>query len=307
MSISTYSGLKKTWVSFPDLLRLIEKDKQDSFLREYQTALSLFAEHFQDTKRKIIVSLDGRDTAGKGSNIKRVIEQLDIRRFNITAFDKKPTDEEKSADKWFQRYENFFPDEGKIRFFDRSWYNRIGVEAAMSFCTQEEYDWFIQKVADFEKNRIIDAGYDFHKIYLSIKKDTQKERLKEREGIRKAWKSSPVDKKAQEKWDYYTLAEQRTLELTDSKDAPWTVIDSNEKHLSSVEIIKMIISTSDEIRKMVEKDLSIDLSPNKKIRRTATQELQRMRKAKEIPTKHDSFIFDDSRVNEACKSELMHL
>lgn len=148
----------------------------------------------------------------------------------------------------------------------------------MSFCSEEEYNWFIQNVQGFEKERIIDAGYDFLKIYLSIKKETQERRLKLREGPRKAWKSSPIDAQAQEKWGYYSLAKQRTLELTDSAHAPWIVLDSNEKFLSAVEIIKAIIGTSSEVRKMIENDLSIDLSPNKKVRRTAQEELKKMKK-----------------------------
>jgi len=256
-----------------------------------------------DTKKRIIVTLDGRDTAGKGSNIKRVTEQLNPTRFNTQAFGI-PTLKEKQGDNWFHRYEKFFPKEGKIRFFDRSWYNRASVEAAMSFCTQEEYEWFMKNVAQFEKERIIDTEYDFLKIYLSITKKTQKERLERRKTERKRWKSSPIDAQAQEKWDYYTLAKQKILEMTDSEFAPWTVIDSNEKFLSAVEIIKMIIATSDEIQKMVEKDLSLDLSPNRKIRLTAPEALKVMKKRGEIPTKHTEFKFDTSRVNEACLGEI---
>lgn len=288
--ITSFEDLEKTGLPVGKILSLIEKHEQDTLLREYQGALSLWAEHIQDTKNRIIVTLDGRDTAWKGSNIKRITEQLNPTRFNISAFGI-PTPEEKDWDNWFKRYENFFPEEWKIRFFDRSWYNRSWVEAAMSFCTKEEYEWFIKNVSQFEKEKIIDAGYLFHKIYLSIRKDTQKLRLKKRNTERKRWKSSIIDKAAQEKWWYYTLAKQKTLELTDTEHAPWTIIDSNEKYLSAVEIIKMIISKTEEICKYVEKDLSIDLRPNKHIRRTATEELSRMEKAWEIPTKHESFVF----------------
>lgn len=303
MKIKNYGDLSKTWIPVKTILQLIEQERQDVFLREYQWALSLWAEHIADTKARIIVTLDGRDTAGKWSNIKRVIEQLNPTRFNTQAF-WIPTLQEKEGDKWFQRYENFFPIDGKIRFFDRSWYNRASVEAAMGFCTQEEYDWFMQHVSEFEKERIIDPGYHFLKIYLSITKKTQKERLERRKSERKRWKSSPIDAQAQEKWDYYTLAKQKILEMTDSPHAPWTVIDSNEKFLSAVEIIKMILSTSDDIRSLVENDLSIDLSPNKKIRLNAPQALGVMKKRGEIPTKHTQFKFDISRVNEVCASEI---
>lgn len=299
MRIKSYDDLEKTGIPVREILKLIEKEEQDRVLREYQWALSLWAEHAADTRGRVIVTLDGRDTAGKGSNIKRVVEQLNPTRFNTSAFGI-PTPEEKQWDNWFQRYEKFFPEEGKIRFFDRSWYNRTSVEAAMGFCTEEEYRWFMENVWEFEQERIINPWYSFLKIYLSIKKRTQKERLERRKSERKRWKSSPIDAQAQEKWDYYTLAKQKILEMTDSNHSPWTVIDSNEKFLSAVEIIKMIISTSEEIKKNVENDLSLDLSPNKKVRRTATQELQRMGKAWEIPTKHNKFQFDTSRVNSTC-------
>jgi polyphosphate kinase len=294
MKIKSFENLKKTWLTVKEILQLITRDQQDEILREYQGGLSLWAEHTADTKQKLIITLDGRDTAGKGSNIKRVTEQLNPIRFNTCAF-WIPKPEEKLKNAWFERYEKFFPEEGKIRFFDRSWYNRSGVEAAMGFCTEEEYKWFMEHVAAFEKERIIDQWYDFLKIYLSIKKKTQKERLENRKTERKRWKSSPIDKVAQEKWDYYTLAKQKTLQNTDSIHAPWTIIDSNEKFLSAIEIIKMIISTSEDIRGLVENDLSIDLSPNKKIRRTAQEELARMRKSGEIPTKHKTFHFAQAK------------
>ena len=277
------------------LLKFIQDGEEREFLREYQWALSLWAEHSQDTKQKIILTLDGRDTAWKGSNIKRVTEQLNIWRFGTKAFPGIPSDEEKLGDNWFKRYEKFFPEDGKMRFFDRSWYNRSGVEAAMGFCSQEEYDWFMENVNRFEKERIIDLWYNYLKIYLSITKDTQKKRLKIREKPRKAWKSSPIDAVAQEKWWYYTLAKKKTLELTDSEHAPWIVLDSNEKYLSAIEIIKAIVGTSDEVRRMVENDLSIDLSPNTDIRRTAQEELKLMQHRWEIPTKKTDFKFHTSK------------
>lgn len=153
----------------------------------------------------------------------------------------------------------------------------------MGFCTEEEYNWFMSHVNDFEKERIVDAGYDFLKIYLSISKKTQKERLQKRKNVRKRWKSSHIDAQAQEKWNYYTLAKQRILEETDSSYAPWMVLDSNEKFLSAIEIIKALVGTNADIRKIIESDLSIDLSPNSRVRRTASQELAKMRREGQIP------------------------
>lgn len=153
----------------------------------------------------------------------------------------------------------------------------------MGFCTQEEYEWFMAHVNQFEKEQIIDEGIDFLKIYLSIGKKTQKRRLKAREDVRKRWKSSPVDAQAQERWKDYTFAKEQILRHTDTPESPWIVLDSTQRFLSAVEIIKAMIGTREEVRKMVENDLSIDLTPNQKIRRTGAQELARMEKEKQIP------------------------
>ena len=135
----------------------------------------------------------------------------------------------------------------------------------------------MENVNEFEREKITEMGYYFLKIYLSITKDTQKFRLKRREQDMKRWKSSFIDKQAQEKWNYYTLAKANILKMTDSEHAPWMVLDSNEKWLSAIEIIKAIINTSEEVAKIISKN--IDLTPNPKIVRTATQELERMKKS----------------------------
>jgi len=140
-------------------------------------------------------------------------------------------------------------------------------------------------VNEFEKERIVDAWYDFLKIYLSIWKKTQQERLKKRGDVRKRWKSSPIDAEAQEKWNHYTLAKEKILRETDTRHAPWIVLDSNEKFLSSIEIIKAIIGTNEGVRKLIENELSISLKPNKKVRRTAQEELQKMEREWQIPTR----------------------
>lgn len=275
-TLSSMSWLK--WKELFEFLRELICDYNNiKYLNEYRWALSKWAEYTNDTKHKVIVTLDGRDTAGKGSNIRRVTEYFDFKRFNIKAYPI-PTDEEKKWYNWYNRYSKDFPQPWKVVLFDRSWYNRAWVEAAMWFCTEAEYNWFMEHVNQFEKDQIIDMWISFAKIYLSITKNTQVERLKWRETNMKSRKSSIIDSKAQEKWNYYTLAKVKILEMTDSKHAPWTVIDSNEKLLSSVEIIKLIIKSVAEVANIVEKELSIDLSPNKAIVRTAKEELLRMKK-----------------------------
>jgi len=149
----------------------------------------------------------------------------------------------------------------------------------------------MKHVAEFEREQIIDQGIKYIKIYLSITKDTQKFRLKQRDSARKRWKSSPIDKVAQEKWNYYTLAKYKILEYTNTFDSPWVILDSNEKFLSAIEVIKSIINTTDEISKIVENDLSIDLSPNPLVRRTASEELEKMRTSHDFDKMKQEFHF----------------
>lgn len=282
--------MQATWRTLDQIIALANEDNNNKFLNEYRWALSLWAEHTNDTKNKVIVTLDGRDTAWKWSNIKRVAEYFDIKRYEEVAY-WIPKPIEKIDYNWFKRYMSRFPNDWEVVFFDRSWYNRVWVEAAMWFCTEEEYNWFMKHVDEFEREQIIDQGIKYIKIYLSITKDTQKFRLKQRESARKRWKSSPIDKVAQEKWNFYTLAKYKILEYTNNFDSPWIVLDSNEKFLSAVEIIKAIINTTDEVSKIVEKDLSIDLSPNPLVRRTASEELEKMRTSHDFDKMKQEFHF----------------
>ena len=131
-------------------------------------------------------------------------------------------------------------------------------------------------VAKFEQKNIIDNDIDFVKVYLSITKETQAQRLEERKQPMQRWKISKVDKKAQEKWYLYTLAKSEILRRTDFKKSPWMVVDSNERFLSAIEIMKAIMRSNDEVSKTIENEMSIDLSPDFDIVRTANQEIARM-------------------------------
>ena len=280
-------------LSYHEIEKLVKEKKNIDFLNNYRGALSLWAEYTEDTKNRLIVTLDGRDTAWKWSNIKRVTEYFNGKRWQPKEFDI-PTIEEKYEDNWFKRYSQFFPEEWTTTFYDRSWYNRVFVEPAMSFCTQQEYEWFMSNVQKFEKEQIIDEGIDFIKVYLSITKATQKRRLDWRKTDMRSWKSSKVDEMAQEKWNYYTLAKMKALEFTDTVESPWFIIDSNEKFLSATEIIKHMIRTTDEVASLIENELSIDLNPNPEITRNWKQELKRMEELGEIAKAKDSFIFAEA-------------
>jgi len=296
--------LQTTGRTLDELIFLSRQDDTDKVLKTYRDWLALWEEATRDTKDRVIVTLDGRDTAWKWSNIKRVTYDLPNSRFTVKAF-AKPTAIEKFEHNHFMKFMPYFPwENGWLTFFDRSWYNRAWVEAAMWFCTQEEYDWFIQNVAQFENDQIIEQWIKFIKVYLSIAKNTQKERLDLRkQKIRKRYKISPIDQQAQEKWNYYTLAKAKMLELTDSEHAPWMVLDSNEKWLSAVEIIKAIINSNDEVSKIVWK--KIDLTPDKWVVRTAKQELVKMKKSWDF--KHIKKDFHFKELDEDEEDELQKI
>ncbi len=272
-------------ISIKDLKRYLYDWITEDELNIYRDALAYavwVVAVREDIKERVIVSVDWRDAAWKWSNISRVTKDLDIKKYWVKAFDI-PTAKERFEDNWFKRYMAFFPEKWKIRFFDRSWYNRAWVEPAMWFCTEEEYKYFMENVIPFELKEIYEKEIKHLKIYLSVTKQTQKERLKKRERkIRKNWKSSFVDKAAQEKWKEYTLAKYLTLLGTDHKNSSWMVIDSNEKFLSSIEIMKAIIATNDRLLEIVQNDLDLDLSPNPDIVRSAEKELKLMRKNEDV-------------------------
>ena len=292
-------------MSYDEIRELVQDRHDMDFLNGYRWALSLYAERVSDLvasweEHRVIVSLDGRDTAGKWSNIKRIWEYFETTQWDdITKGI--PTAEEKQWTNWFKRYANDFPKNWETIFYDRSWYNRAFVEPAMWFCTQEEYEWFMENVNDFEKNQIINEWIHFIKVYLSIWKETQKERLHKRKWVMRSRKSSKIDELAQEKWNYYTRAKLKVLELTDSEHAPWTIIDSTEKFLSASEIIKKIILTSQEVAQIVESTLSIDLSPNTNVVRNWKQELARMKKVWDIGKAKGEFKFARPTLDETNK------
>jgi polyphosphate kinase len=137
----------------------------------------------------------------------------------------------------------------------------------MGFCTQQEYDDFIETVVDFEASIVADKITHFRKVYLSVSKGIQKERLDERKEIMKRWKSSKVDEVAQQKWEKYTYAKRQELEKTDTDLNPWHVIDSNIRYLAVIEVIKLLINSNPEVATFVGDELKIDLKPNKEVYR----------------------------------------
>ncbi|MCP3969878.1 MAG: polyphosphate kinase 2 [Rhodobacteraceae bacterium] len=181
----------------------------------------------QETGQKFVLLFEGRDAAGKGGTIKRFMEHLNPRQARIVALNK-PTDAEKGQ--WFfQRYIDYLPTLGEMAFYDRSWYNRAGVERVMGFCTPNEYLEFMRQTPDLER-MLVRSGIQLYKYWFSVTREEQRRRFASREtDPLKRWKLSPVDKASLGKWDDYTEAKEAMFFYTDTADAPWTIVKSNDK------------------------------------------------------------------------------
>jgi polyphosphate kinase 2 len=194
----------------------------------------------KDQGLKVLMLFEGRDAAGKGGTIKRITEHLNPRGARVVALEK-PSDIEKTQ--WyFQRYTQYLPSAGEIVLFDRSWYNRAGVEPVMGFCTTEEHHEFLREVPEFEK-MLVKSGIILMKFYFSVSKKEQARRFKKREvDPLKQYKLSPVDKESQQLWDKYTIAKFSMLMSSNTELAPWTIIRSDDKKRARLNCIKYILS-----------------------------------------------------------------
>ncbi|MBU3614401.1 polyphosphate kinase 2 [Polynucleobacter sp. Latsch14-2] len=189
---------------------------------------------------RLLVILEGRDTAGKDGTIKRITEHLSPRDTRVVALNKPSPREE--GEWYFQRYVAELPSAGEFTIFNRSWYNRAGVEKVMGFCTDTQYKKFMNTVNDFEA-LLVGSGIQILKYYLDITKDEQAARLKSREtDPLKQWKTSPIDQQAQKYWKTYSTARDLMLKKTNSADAPWTVIHANDKKLAHLNLIRDLLS-----------------------------------------------------------------
>ncbi len=193
-----------------------------------------------EKKKRVLVIFEGRDAAGKGGAIKRFTERLNPRRYRVVALPK-PSDVE-AGQFYFQRYFAHLPNPGEIVFFDRSWYNRAIVEPVFGFCTEEQYEKFMQEVPEIE-HALIDDGIIIIKFWFSISKDEQQKRFKERElNPLKQWKLSPVDKEAQKMWDKITYFKEEMFSRTHTAFSPWIIVKSNDKKSARLESIRYVLS-----------------------------------------------------------------
>ncbi|MFK0406478.1 polyphosphate kinase 2 [Campylobacter jejuni] len=209
-------------------------------LKNLQIELLKFQNHVKAKGLKVLILIEGRDAAGKGGAIKRLIEHLNPRGCRVVALEK-PSDVEKTQ--WyFQRYIAHLPSAGEIVIFDRSWYNRAGVEPVMGFCTPQQHKDFLREVPLFE-NMISNSDIIFFKFYFSVSKDEQKKRFeKRRSDPLKQYKLSPVDQKSQELWDKYTLAKYSMLLASNTPTCPWTIISSDDKKKARLNLFRFILS-----------------------------------------------------------------
>jgi polyphosphate kinase 2 len=213
-----------------------EKQKSD-----LQLELLKVQDWVKSSGEKIVVLFEGRDAAGKGGTIKRFMEHLNPRGARVVALEK-PTDRE--ATQWFfQRYISHLPAGGEIVLFDRSWYNRAGVERVMGFCTPNDYLEFMRQCPDIER-MLVRSGIRFYKYWFSVTREEQITRFKARENMPlKRWKMSEIDRLSLDKWDDYTEAKEAMFFYSDTADSPWVIVKSDDKKRARLNCMQHFLST----------------------------------------------------------------
>lgn len=245
----------------PVLLTLPERNVVDTWRQDYPYDERMSRREYEITKRGLQIELlklqkwskqngqrhllvfEGRDAAGKGGTIKRFNEHLNPRGARVVALEK-PSERE-STEWYFQRYVQHLPAGGEMVFFDRSWYNRAGVERVMGFCTPAQYDEFMHQVPSFEK-MLVDDGINLVKFWFSVTPLEQRTRfaIRQIDPVRQ-WKLSPMDLASLDKWDAYTEAKEAMFAHTDTDYAPWTVVKSNDKKRARINAMRYVLSLFD--------------------------------------------------------------
>jgi len=220
--------------------RKISRKAYEQHKAELQVELLKVQEWVRATGQKIVILFEGRDAAGKGGTIKRFMEHLNPRGARVVALDK-PT--ERELTQWFfQRYFQHLPSGGEIVLFDRSWYNRAGVERAMGFCSANDYLEFMRQAPEIER-MMVRSGILLFKYWFSVTREEQLRRFKSRENEPlKKWKLSPIDRQSLDMWDDYTEAKEAMFFYTDTADAPWTIIKSDDKKRARLNCMKHFLS-----------------------------------------------------------------
>ncbi|MHA1982707.1 MAG: polyphosphate kinase 2 [Candidatus Hodarchaeales archaeon] len=229
-NLLTYKEIRKTWLN----KKFYEKE-----LLRLQYELVKMQYWIKETGFRLLVTFDGRDAAGKGGIIKRITEPLNPRGIRLVAL---PTPSDRERTQWFfQRYVSHLPAAGEIVIFDRSWYNRAGVERVMRFCTDEEYWDFLRSAPQFER-LLISSGIKLIKYWLSVSDEEQERRFTSRaKDVTRRWKLSPMDLKSREKWVDYSKAKDIMFEHTDIPEARWYQIEGDDKRRARINCIKHLL------------------------------------------------------------------
>lgn len=256
-SVVKDNQLSRNWRKggYPYQNRMSRKNYEN---QKYQLQVELLKlqKWVKENDQKVVIVFEGRDAAGKGGTIKRFMEHLNPRGAKVVALEK-PTDTERGQ--WyFQRYVQHLPTEGEIVLFDRSWYNRAGVERVMGFCTDDEYEEFMRQAPEFEKH-LINSGIHLIKFWFSVSRQEQRRRFAQREAHPlKQWKLSPIDKASLNKWDDYTQAKESMFLSTDSAESPWIVIKSDCKKRARLNAMRYVLSKLPYDNKDYEQIVSVD-------------------------------------------------
>ncbi len=245
---------------YPERLKVKAYEEE---LRALQIELLKLQHTIRDDGRRIVVLFEGRDAAGKGGSIKRFTENLNPRSGRVVAL-AKPNDTERGQ--WyFQRYVAHLPTAGEIVFFDRSWYNRAGVERVMGFCTPREYMEFMRQAPGFERS-LVNSGIHLVKLWFTVSEAEQKRRFESRRSdpLRR-WKLSPIDEASLGKFAEYTEARNAMFFYTDTRESPWTVVNSNEKRRARLESMRAVLDDLD----YEQKDTDVAHAPDPRVVRPA--------------------------------------
>jgi polyphosphate kinase 2 len=223
-----------------DMAKKLKTKEYEEELTKLQGELCVLQEWVKAKGLRVIVVFEGRDAAGKGGTIKAITERVSPRVFRLVALPA-PSDREKSQ-MYLQRYFGHFPAAGEIVIFDRSWYNRAGVERVMGFCTDDQYERFLHLCPLFEK-QVVDAGVMLVKVWLEVGNKEQERRFKARiaDPLRQ-WKLSPMDLPSRAKWYEYSRARDRMLDATDTKHAPWYIARSDDKKRARLNVIAHLLN-----------------------------------------------------------------
>jgi polyphosphate kinase len=250
---------------YPRLMGRIPYEAQKAKLQAELLKLQIWT---QETGQKFVLLFEGRDAAGKGGTIKRYMEHLNPRYARTVALTK-PSDAE-NGQWYFQRYIQHLPTAGEIVLFDRSWYNRAGVERVMGFCSPSEYLEFMREVPDLER-MLVRSGIRLYKYWFSVTREEQLKRFVQREtDPLKRWKLSPIDKASLDKWDAYTEAKEAMFFYSDTADAPWVIVKSNDKKRARLNCMRHFLASVD----YPDKDMEVIGSPDPLIVGRASQVLQ---------------------------------